>query len=505
MRGKTGSAGRRGSGCAKIIPQKLLILSLILSRFRLRRTCLSGAVYPCKGSRASDHCSAAPRKKPTSWPRCCPSGTIRSGSRSGPTRGARPARRSSTSKARATGSWRSSSASASTCASRSSRSRTTCRSRSGARATRLAAARASPRSRACSRTGTRARISARRRSSRRTPKARCARRRSPSSPCGSARRSIATGSRSRRCASCRRPGCSSSCEAARGRRPRDRPEVLVRAGADVDGGQPFRVRRHAQPARPAVAVRRGGGIHSGVWDTTEGFFTESTRTASGSPRRRCATARGASTNCLTTNKSGTAGARARSRRAACPASTRRSSKTRSALRRGLRLRARRDRRPAAAHVRGPVHPVGRRARGARQRAPATTARRSSSASTRRRAEDVVAFRQGRNARDCCGSATHGHWLGKDNVQIATSRRRARREVQARLHLHRLRHGHRRHRHPEAQALTAACIEVKFGDTAHDKDSEFATHAAELWARVRDWLPGGMVEKDDGEKGTLSSS
>jgi hypothetical protein len=47
-------------------------------------------------------------------------------------------------------------------------------------------------------------------------------------------------------------------------------------------------------------------------------------------------------------------------------------------------------------------------------------------------------------------------------------------------------------------------EVKFGDSAHaGKDSEWGSHAIELWARVRDWLPGGMIEKDDGEKGSLS--
>jgi hypothetical protein len=46
-------------------------------------------------------------------------------------------------------------------------------------------------------------------------------------------------------------------------------------------------------------------------------------------------------------------------------------------------------------------------------------------------------------------------------------------------------------------------EVKFGDAAHDKDNEYGTHAIELWGRMRDWLPGAMIEKDDGEKGTLS--
>lgn len=113
------------------------------------------------------------------------------------------------------------------------------------------------------------------------------------------------------------------------------------------------------------------------------------------------------------------------------------------------------------------------------------------------------FRQGRNARDCCGPATHGHWLGKDNVQIAAEilaldakfRPDAicidfgmgtgvidilkRKKTHGRLH------------------------EVRFGDTPHIKSDEYATHAIELWAQVRDWLPGGMIERDDGEKGSLS--
>lgn len=114
------------------------------------------------------------------------------------------------------------------------------------------------------------------------------------------------------------------------------------------------------------------------------------------------------------------------------------------------------------------------------------------------------FRQGRNARDCCGSATFGHWLGYDNVQIAAEivklndkfnpdaicidfgmgtgvidilKRNAR--VRHKLH------------------------EVKFGSSPEIKDGEFATHAAELWGKVRDWLPGAMIERDGGEKGTLS--
>jgi len=110
------------------------------------------------------------------------------------------------------------------------------------------------------------------------------------------------------------------------------------------------------------------------------------------------------------------------------------------------------------------------------------------------------FRQGRNARDCCGAATHGIWEGLDNVQIAEkildfdSKYKPdhicidfgmgtgvidilkRKRLHGRLHV------------------------VRFGDTAHDgKDSEFATHAAELWARVRDWLPGGMIVRDAVDK------
>jgi len=114
------------------------------------------------------------------------------------------------------------------------------------------------------------------------------------------------------------------------------------------------------------------------------------------------------------------------------------------------------------------------------------------------------FRQGRNARDCCGSATKGSWLGQDNVQIAASIDALDMRYQ-----------------PDAICIDFGMgtgvidilkrnprirhklHEVKFGASPENKDGEFATHAAELWGRVRDWLPGAMVEKDGGEKGTLS--
>jgi hypothetical protein len=113
------------------------------------------------------------------------------------------------------------------------------------------------------------------------------------------------------------------------------------------------------------------------------------------------------------------------------------------------------------------------------------------------------FRMGRNARDCCGGKTYGHWLGYDNVHIA----REVLELDAKYK-------------PDAicidfgmgtgvidilkrREMHGTLYEVKFGDTAHEKESEYATHAIELWAKVRDWLPGGMIEKDEGEKGSLS--
>lgn len=114
------------------------------------------------------------------------------------------------------------------------------------------------------------------------------------------------------------------------------------------------------------------------------------------------------------------------------------------------------------------------------------------------------FRSGRDARSVCGRDTHGHWLGKDNVQIA----QAIMDLDAKYK-------------PEAicidfgmgtgvidilkrKRLNGRVHEVKFGDSPHGgKDNEWGSHSIELWALMRDWLPGGMIEVDDGEKGTLS--
>jgi len=120
-----------------------------------------------------------------------------------------------------------------------------------------------------------------------------------------------------------------------------------------------------------------------------------------------------------------------------------------------------------------------------------------------RGRTVLWFRQGRNARDCVGPATRTVLEGSDNFQIAEkiveldNRFRPRNitidfgmgtgviDVLKRRHLH------------------GRVVEVKFGDTAPDKESEFGSMGAYLWGKLRDWLPGGMVPKDDGEKGSFS--
>lgn len=121
-----------------------------------------------------------------------------------------------------------------------------------------------------------------------------------------------------------------------------------------------------------------------------------------------------------------------------------------------------------------------------------------------RGRTAWAFRHGRNARNCCGPMTRGIWQGLDNVQIAEKILELDRKYK-----------------PDAicidfgmgtgvidilkrKRIHGRLHEVKFGTPSYDKDNEWATHAIELWARLRDWLSGGMIQSDDGEKGTLSA-
>lgn len=112
-----------------------------------------------------------------------------------------------------------------------------------------------------------------------------------------------------------------------------------------------------------------------------------------------------------------------------------------------------------------------------------------------RGRTVLRFRQGRNARDCCGADTRVVLNGRDNVEIAN-------EV-ARLNekwkpdavcvdfgmgtgvIDTLRHTHK-----------IRVVEVRFGEKPVSLNSEFATRSAELWSFVRDWLGDGEIDRSD---------
>jgi hypothetical protein len=365
--------------------------------------------------------SAAPRKKPRSWPRCCPSGTIRSGSRSGPTRGARSARRFEHIKGPRD--WQLGGA----------RAHRAARAQAGVRARERPAARdlalgvlERPRPRqvgarsAWSRTGTEhaSRLDDDRRGEHRRPDAhedvprvrRVVRQRGQSHWFTIETLRIVPApwllelvrSRRRKAAS-RSTRSIGTCRGRRGRRTTRR------------------VRRHAQPARPARRVRRGERHPlRRVGHVSRASSPKSTRTASGSPRRRCAIARGAClelfddkqighgwrTRTLSTRGMDGVDQALVADQIRATARTPTSCASRSTACRRARPRTSSSRGTRCAR-RSSNELLPRLRRGARPRRRPGAAR-----------EDAWRFRQGRNARDCCGSATHGHWLGKDNVQIA---------------------------------------------------------------------------------------
>lgn len=114
------------------------------------------------------------------------------------------------------------------------------------------------------------------------------------------------------------------------------------------------------------------------------------------------------------------------------------------------------------------------------------------------------FRQGRDARRCCGPATFGALYGADNVQIAEKVLALDARFKPDYICIDFGMGTGVIDIVKRKKTNGRLIEVRFGDPAHEgKDSEWGSHAAELWARMRTWLPGGMIEKDEGEKGSLS--
>src|SRR5574341_1289982 len=104
------------------------------------------------------------------------------------------------------------------------------------------------------------------------------------------------------------------------------------------------------------------------------------------------------------------------------------------------------------------------------------------------------FRQGQDARACCGKETMGKLYGKDNHEIASEVMR----LDAKYR-------------PDAICidfgmgtgvidilkrvkLWGKLVEVKFGESPM-RDGEAGSRACELWCEMRDWLPNGMIERD----------
>ncbi len=114
------------------------------------------------------------------------------------------------------------------------------------------------------------------------------------------------------------------------------------------------------------------------------------------------------------------------------------------------------------------------------------------------------FRQGRNARDCCGSATFGSLYAADNVQIAEKILEMDMKFKPDFICIDFGMGTGVIDILKRKRTIGRVVEVKFGDAPHGgKDTEWGSHAIELWGKAREWLPGAMVEKDDGAKGSLS--
>lgn len=113
-----------------------------------------------------------------------------------------------------------------------------------------------------------------------------------------------------------------------------------------------------------------------------------------------------------------------------------------------------------------------------------------------RGRTLLRFRQGANARDCCGVETRVELFEKDNFGIATEVMRLDAKYKPDEICVDFGMGTgvidilKRHR------LHGKLIEVKFGESPENKEGEAGSRACELWCRMRDWLLVGMIEKAD---------
>jgi hypothetical protein len=104
------------------------------------------------------------------------------------------------------------------------------------------------------------------------------------------------------------------------------------------------------------------------------------------------------------------------------------------------------------------------------------------------------FRQGQNARDCCGPETHGRLYGKDNHEIAAEVIRLDAKYKPDAVCVDFGMGTGVIDYLKRVRLYGKLIEVKFGESPF-RDGEAGSRACELWCSVRDWLPKGMTERN----------
>jgi len=120
-----------------------------------------------------------------------------------------------------------------------------------------------------------------------------------------------------------------------------------------------------------------------------------------------------------------------------------------------------------------------------------------------RGRTAIRFRAGRNARDCVGKYTATLLEGYDNMQIADEIMRLDALLKPSYWVIDFGMGTGVIDILKRRRMHGRLYPVKFGDMPPKADKEFGSMGAYLWGKLRDWLPGGMIPKDDGTKGTLS--
>lgn len=120
-----------------------------------------------------------------------------------------------------------------------------------------------------------------------------------------------------------------------------------------------------------------------------------------------------------------------------------------------------------------------------------------------RGRTAIRFRQGRNARDCVGPATATVLENYDNMQIAEKILEFDHKFQPMYWCIDFGMGTGVIDILKRRRLNGRVVEVKFGDMPPKDDKAYGSMGAYLWGKLKDWLPGGMIPRDDGAKGTLS--